>query len=121
MEFKEYQKKAHATAQYPKIEVKALEGADLAVRADWIYPVMGLMGETGELVEKLKKVIRNQDGILFDKEVKEIGKELGDILWYLSEVADALGLDLDKIAVQNLEKLQSRVERNVIKSEGDNR
>jgi len=121
MELTEYQAEAHKTAQYPKIKVHPLGGSELAVNADWVYAVFGLVGETGELVEKLKKVIRNQDGIIFDSDLKEVSKELGDILWYLSETATLLGLNLDEIAQQNLDKLQSRAERNVIKSEGDNR
>jgi NTP pyrophosphatase (non-canonical NTP hydrolase) len=122
MEFKEYQTTAHKTAQYPQVKVHPNKtGPDYSVEANWIYPVFGLVGETGELAEKLKKVIRNQDGILLGQEAIEIGKEIGDILWYLSEVATALNLDLDNLAQQNLNKLKSREKRDVIKSEGDNR
>ncbi len=81
-----------------------------------IYPALGLCGEAGEVAEKIKKFLR--DGTLNDKEV---AKELGDVLWYIANLAEDLGYDLAEIADMNLEKLADRVNRNVIKGSGDNR
>lgn len=81
-----------------------------------IYPALGLCGESGEVAEKIKKYLR--DGTLNDKEV---AKELGDVLWYIANLAEDLGYDLAEIADMNLEKLADRTNRNVIKGSGDNR
>lgn len=105
MTFKEYQTKARQTAIYPKTE------------PNWIYPMLGLCGETGEIAEKLKKVIR--DGNPVDKDA--LKKELGDVLWYVANLAYELGLDLEDIAQTNIDKLFSRKERNCLHGSGDNR
>lgn len=81
-----------------------------------IYPALGLCGESGEVAEKIKKFLR--DGVMNDKEV---AKELGDVLWYIANLAEDLGYDLAEIADINLEKLADRSNRNVIKGSGDNR
>ena len=107
MEFNEYQK---FVERYILERKKGIE-----------YPVLGLCGEAGEVAEKVKKVIRDKNDILDDEAKKEIGKELGDVLWYIVRVGLELGLSLENIASMNLEKLRSRVERNAVKGAGDNR
>lgn len=102
MNFDEYQKFARSTAIYPD-ECKV------------VYPALGLCGEAGEVAEKVKKNIR--DG----KSLDGVGLELGDVLWYISALADDLGVTLEEVAKANIEKLQSRMERNKIKGDGDNR
>ena len=83
MDFKTYQKKARETAQYP----------DLG--SNNIYPTLGLVGEAGEVAEKVKKVIRDKNGI-FDNESKlGIKKELGDVLWYVSNLCTELNFNLE--------------------------
>ena len=109
MEIDEYQKKAKETAIYPKISFP------------WIYPAFGLSGETGEVMEKLKRAIRSNNGVVDEKSLEELKKEMGDVLWYLAMLADELGLSLDEIAEENISKLKSRKERGVLHSEGDNR
>jgi len=166
MTFKEYQKEAIKCAQYPEI------GNNIR------YPLLGLIGETGEVAEKFKKMIRDDGGVLSDERRLAIQKELGDVLWYtqavayerkanydidfqhgyehdrdafgyimdiahcstiLSEVeidpenylhqiirclsclAFVVGSNLEDIATQNLDKLFDRLERGVIKGDGDNR
>ena len=109
MTFKEYQVAARKTAIYPK---------DYQV----IYPTLGLAGESGEVCEKIKKRIRDfqcdySTGVFKD----DIIKELGDIMWYISNLASDLELDLNKIAVININKLQDRQKRNVLKGSGDSR
>jgi len=103
MEFNEYQKKAITTAIYP-------------IEYEIIYPALGLAGEAGEVAEKIKKYIR--DGEL-DKD--SVAKELGDVLWYIANLASDLDIDLDVIAHNNIEKLFSRKERGVLHGSGDNR
>lgn len=82
---------------------------------------MGLAGEAGEVLEKLKKVVRNNYGILTGPDIEAIKKELGDVQWYIAVLADELGLTLEEIVQCNIDKLTDRQNRGVIKSEGDNR
>lgn len=109
MTFEDYQKLSRVTAQYPE------------AGKNFIYPTLGLTGEAGEVAEKIKKLIRDKGGVLSEEYRQEIGKELGDLLWYLSQLATELGLSLEAIAQGNLEKLRSRLERGKIQGEGDNR
>jgi NTP pyrophosphatase (non-canonical NTP hydrolase) len=109
MNFSKYQELARKTAIYPK-------------SAKIIYPALGLCGESGEVAEKIKKVIRDNKGIFKDGRISlEIAKELGDVLWYLSNLAVDLGINLDFIANLNLEKLNNRMIKNKLKGSGDNR
>ena len=101
--FRDYQKKAVSFAIYPATH-KVL------------YPTLGLCGETGEVAEKVKKQVR--DGV-FNRH--EVAKELGDVLWYLANLSNDIGYNLDEIADINIEKLTSRQDRNKIKGSGDNR
>lgn len=109
MTFKEYQVNSQKTALYPN------KGNN------FIYPTLGLSGETGEVAEKVKKIIRDKNGIVEEIDREEIKKELGDVLWYMSQIASELSLDLDAVAQTNLDKLMSRLERNMIGGSGDNR
>ena len=92
-----------------------------------IYPALGLANEAGEVLGKLKKLIRDND-VRFDGKSKitdqqraDLGAELGDVLWYISNLSRDLGLTLNDIAVMNLEKLLSRQERGTLGGSGDNR
>src|SRR4051812_8575098 len=109
MTLEEYQRESKKTAIYPQ-------------EHRIVYPTLGLTGEAGEVAEKIKKLLRL--GLLQNIEAEQmqgIAKELGDVLWYLAQLATELGLDLEQIAKMNLEKLASRQERNVLHSAGDNR
>ena len=109
MDFKTYQKKARETAQYP----------DLG--SNNIYPTLGLVGEAGEVAEKVKKVIRDKNGI-FDNESKlSIKKELGDVLWYISNLCTEFDFSLDEVAQTNLNKLKIRASKGKISGSGDDR
>lgn len=109
MKLNEYQEKAKATAVYP------------AMGQNYSYPALGLVGEAGEVAEKIKKIIRDQDGKLTEENKVEIGKELGDVLWYIAIMAEEMGITLQKVAEDNLAKLMSRKERGVLGGSGDNR
>jgi NTP pyrophosphatase (non-canonical NTP hydrolase) len=86
-----------------------------------VYPTLGLAGEAGEVAEKVKKLIRDDAGVLSDERRAAIAKELGDVLWYVAQVATEAELDLDEIAAANLQKLLSRAERGVLQGSGDDR
>lgn len=82
---------------------------------------MGLTGEAGEVADKMKKVMRDDGNIVSEQKKLEVKKELGDVLWYVSQIASELGLSLDEIAEENIKKLFSRLERGKISGSGDNR
>ena len=86
-----------------------------------IYPTLGLNGEAGEVAEKVKKVLRDNDGFFTEKSREEIAKELGDCMWYIAALANDIGYNLSGIAEMNIEKLKSRQERDKIHGNGDNR
>jgi NTP pyrophosphatase (non-canonical NTP hydrolase) len=109
MDFNEYQKEARSTAVYPDI------GNNI------VYPTLGLSGEAGEVAEKVKKMIRDDGGVMSEEKKSEIAKELGDVLWYVANVAAEAGVDLNMIATLNIKKLKSRQERGVLQGSGDNR
>lgn len=115
-DFDEYQNRCHS---FVTKEVAALGIS---------YFALGLGGEAGEVLEKIKKILR--DGIIsivglptkmMRSEVKDLEKELGDVLWYLSMIASTLGLRLSEVASTNIAKLESRKERDVLHGEGDDR
>lgn len=75
-----------------------------------ISQVFGLVGESGEVAEKFKKLIRDKKGVITEEDKQEILKELGDILWYINSVSHLLGSNLEEVAKKNLEKVLSRKE-----------
>lgn len=83
--------------------------------------IMGLCGESGEVADKMKKIIRDNNAQITSEDRTEIAKELGDVLWYLSQVAESLHLNLNVIANENLEKLQKRQQEGKLQGSGDNR
>jgi NTP pyrophosphatase (non-canonical NTP hydrolase) len=109
MNLSEYQSRSRATAVYPQA------GDNL------LYPTLGLCGEAGEVAEKIKKMVRDDDGVLTDERRAALAKELGDVLWYLAQIATEAQLDLDAVAEANIEKLSSRRRRNVLQGSGDDR
>ena len=109
MDFKTYQKQARLTAQYPNLG------------SNNIYPTLGLVGEAGEVAEKVKKVIRDKKGIFDDESKEGIKKELGDVLWYLSNLCNEFDFELEEVALQNLEKLKLRAAKGKISGSGDDR
>jgi len=88
---------------------------------DTLHWVLGINGEAGEVAEKVKKIIRDKNGEISEQDKQELGKEIGDVLWYLAVFAHDLGIPLDQIARENLAKLQSRKARGVLGGAGDNR
>ena len=86
-----------------------------------VYPALGLASEAGEVAGKVKKVLRDQEGKFDPASVEAIADELGDVLWYVAVLAADLGLSLDRIASETLEKLRSRQARDRLSGEGDAR
>ncbi len=108
MELSEYQRLSRATAGYP--------------RDAWLaYPALGLAGEAGEVANDAKKVIRDDEGVVTDERRRRLAGEIGDVLWYVAQLATELDLDLEEIAAANLEKLRSRAQRGVIAGSGGDR
>lgn len=85
------------------------------------YYALGLCDEAGEVAGKVKKLYRDYDGVLTEEYKKEIAKELGDVVWYLSQMCTKLGLSLEEVAQMNLDKLKSRLDRGKLTGSGDNR
>ncbi|WP_038046658.1 nucleoside triphosphate pyrophosphohydrolase family protein [Thermus caliditerrae] len=108
MTFEEYQEEAKKTALYP-------------ATYRLLYPTLGLAGEAGELANKVKKVLRDHDGQLTPEVREALLAELGDVLWYVAQVATDLGANLKDVAEANLAKLRSRKHRGQLQGSGDNR
>ena len=85
------------------------------------YPTLGLASEAGEVAGKVKKVMRDNEGVYTDEKKKELAKETGDCLWYCAALANDLGYTLEEICQMNIDKLNSRKERDVIAGSGDER
>ena len=105
MNMNDYQKRAMKTAIYP---------TDYKM----VYPALGLAGESGEVCEKVKKYLRGDDSPNLRKDIE---KELGDVLWYVANLASDLNIFLDDIATKNIDKLRDRERRNVLQGDGDER
>ena len=115
MTFDEYQKQA-LTHELMK-RGSTINANDPA----FVAKILGLVGESGEVSEKFKKIIRDKQGVVSKDDTTELSKELGDVLWYLAVIADYLGIKLEDVAVNNLAKLASRKQRGKSRGSGDNR
>ena len=93
----------------------------IAVDHPIVYPTLGLANEAGEVAGKIKKIFRDHSGRITHEDREALKQELGDVLWYLTQICAELGLTLEQVAEANIEKLFSRLERNQIQGSGDNR
>jgi NTP pyrophosphatase (non-canonical NTP hydrolase) len=109
MDLNTYQQAAGRTALYPDRGQNPL------------YPTLGLCGEAGEVADKVKKVMRDDGGVFSAERRQAIALELGDVLWYVAQLAHELGLSLEEIASANLAKLADRADRQVLGGSGDRR
>ena len=114
MTLEEYQKQAMKTC--------------MASSENFSYMFLNLVGEVGEFASKVAKAIRKEENCIEYNDLgvtvtnnEELQKEAGDILWQLSGLCTVMGWNLEDIAQQNLDKLASRQQRNVIDGSGDNR
>jgi len=108
MNFETYQQATHQTAIYPP-DVAAL------------YTTLGLIGEAGEIANKVKKAIRDDGGQMSAERRAAVLDELGDVLWYAAELCTALDADLGEVAAANIAKLADRQARGALHGEGDKR
>lgn len=108
MDFDKYQYESNKTAKYP---------GELAIE----YLSLGMCSEAGEVAGKVKKIIRDDGRIISSEKREELSKEIGDVLWYVSQLALELDIPLSKIAKDNLAKLSKRLVENKISGSGDNR
>lgn len=108
MNFRDYQEKAMETRT--------------KIISPVVYPALALNEEAGEVAGKVKKQWRDKGGDFYELEFKlDVMKEMGDVLWYLAELADELGVNLEAVAAMNLEKLEDRKVRGTLHGSGDNR
>ena len=84
-----------------------------------VYPTLGLVNEAGEVAGKIKKIFRDKDGVILETDREALKSELGDVLWYLTQICTELDLSLEEVAARNITKLFDRLERGVIRGEGD--
>ena len=113
MGFDEYQDKAK--------KYDFFEATSDSKEAGFIEKVLGLTGEAGEAADKIKKIIRDKDGVISEEDKGSVIKELGDTLWYLASIARYLEVPLSEVASGNIEKLESRWQRGKLHGEGDER
>ncbi len=107
---KEYQDWTVTTAMYPHAETGNVE--------ELMYLALGLVGEAGEVANKVKKLFRDGD----NQDLRtELAKELGDVMWYMGRLSSVLDVDLTETLAKNVAKLESRKARGVITASGDNR
>lgn len=118
MNINEYQLAAHGFADYT---MPFVSKGDVATRVDYVYPVMGLTEEAGEVAGKFAKAIRDNDGVIDDERKEAIIKELGDVCWFVAELCTLMNVSMERVMQGNIDKLTSRRERNVIHGSGDDR
>ncbi len=145
MDFQEYAKKTAETAVYPGSKnspktddpgyrVLITDGKRYVPEEDVIkmkrryeatiglnYVMLGLGNEAGEALGKIKKLYRDDDGVLTSARQDALIDELGDVLWYWARACEELGVDPENVAYRNVAKLRDRAERGVLQGSGDNR
>ncbi len=88
---------------------------------NWIYPSIGLAGETGEVSELIKRIIRDKNSVLDEESRQKLKLELGDVAWYVAVLAKELGLSLNDVLAANIEKLENRRAKGTLGGNGDRR
>lgn len=109
LDFEDYQNASRKTAIYPEFN------------RNLVFPALGLVGEAGEVAEKIKKLWRTTLPSPTSDDRKALAKELGDVLWYLAQLASELRLSLADIARLNLAKIAARQQKGNIYGQGDDR
>ena len=117
----DYQREAHKFADYPVPTIVQSWNLQKGVDIPYVYPAQGLSEEAGEVAGKYAKAVRDCNGVIDEERKKEIVKELGDVCWFVAELATLLDVPLSYVMQGNLNKLESRRARGVIHGNGDNR
>lgn len=111
--FDEYQGTTHQTCVYPTDDADTME----AIK----YLTLGLVGEGGEIAENVKKMLRDDNGVITPERKAKLFSEIGDQFWYISELCSRLGFNMGEVAKANIAKLLDRKARGVLHGSGDNR
>lgn len=106
---------------FAKYQEVAKETAVYDAHLEVLYPALGLAGEAGEVANKVKKIYRDNGGVVTGEHMVAIAKELGDVLWYVAALCTDLGINMETVARQNLIDLRDRAERGEIHGDGDDR
>jgi len=121
----EYQQFTTTTAIYRQSIFDKLSGITDALQLQQYleldYVCQGLAGESGEILNQTKKIIRDDDFEITKGKATKILDELGDVMWYASEICNILGVSLVDVMRGNMEKLKSRQERGKLEGSGDTR
>lgn len=107
--YKDYQKQSRKTWSLVKVE------------GPLVYPTLGLVNEAGEFAGKIKKIFRDKKGVVSSEDREMLKGELGDVLWYFTQICTELNITIEEVAEANLDKLFSRMRRKKIHGSGDNR
>lgn len=99
----------------------ARTGGAVDVNHPIVYPTLGLVNEAGEVAGKVKKIFRDRGGVISEEDRVALTLEMGDVLWYLSELCSQLGVSLEAVAERNVEKLSGRAQRGTLRGDGDDR
>ncbi len=105
--------------EYQKLALRTAASKDK--KNELFHLLLGLCGESGEIAEKAKKIIRDKESDFSEWDVEDITKELGDVLWHVAVIANYFDISLDEVGRKNIQKLADRQKRNVIGGSGDNR
>lgn len=124
MNFRKYQTATATTAVYDESvrqHVATATHADKLKMLRLFYCATKLNGEAGEVAEEIAKTLRDDSGEISTERSGKLAKEIGDVLWYVSQLATELDMDLSLIAQMNLDKLASRKDRGMIHGSGSDR
>lgn len=113
----EYAERSKKTAIFQK---RIPDGADNII-VPTLYCTLALCGESGEVAEQVKKCLRDDDGIFSEERLAKLKKELGDVLWYWTQLSSMFGFTYSDIAKANIEKLEARMEKGVLGGSGSDR
>jgi len=103
-------------------QTAALRTASPKDKKDEVFHlILGLVGEAGEIAEKAKKIVRDKGSDFSELDRDDLTKELGDVLWYVTVLADHFDIPMEEVASRNIAKLADRQKRNLIGGSGDNR
>ncbi|MCA1799874.1 MAG: nucleoside triphosphate pyrophosphohydrolase family protein [Actinobacteria bacterium] len=109
--FQDYQEQAIHTLLYPGSgEIQGL-----------LYVALGLNGEAGEVAEKVKKILRDNQSVVGEEQRENLILEAGDVLWYIAGLCHELGISIEEVASRNIEKLNNRHKSGTIQGSGDHR
>ena len=114
MDLNEYQRLTSTTAVY-NVGATTQQSEEAGV----VYCAVALCGESGELANKVKKILRRDKSLI--EQAPALVDELGDVLWYVAQFAECLGINLEEVARLNLQKLAMRKAKGTIHGEGDQR